>query len=280
MFSQLSNSMKATLFYAIAFTLVLVVALFGQRLGELSAMLSMCTSLAAVLIMLLVVTPDGYSKEGWKALALHKAGWSQMGLAILAPFVVMASTYIIVWITGIGHFAAGNFPGIVDLLLSLFMSCALGMAEEIGWRGYLLPHLLPMGRMQAMLLSGLLHGIWHLPLIFLTPFYHPDGNRLIVVGLFLLTLTAAGVLYGYLRLSSESVWPVGIAHGIYNLAWNLFSSYTVAGAAPLLLVYLASESGLIPLIVLVILTGWLVYRWQRQPEAVQPPNVLAGERFA
>ena len=75
----------------------------------------------------------------------------------------------------------------------------------------------------------------HLPLILLTPFYHPGGNRVIVVGLFLLTLTAAGVLYGYLRLTSESVWPVGIAHGVYNSAWNLFSGLTVAGAAPLLL---------------------------------------------
>jgi len=31
------------------------------------------------------------------------------------------------------------------------------------------------------LLTGLLHGIFHLPLILLTPFYHSAGNKLIVV---------------------------------------------------------------------------------------------------
>ena len=136
-----------------------------------------------------------------------------------------------------------------------------------------------MGRLRALLLSGLLHGIWHLPLILLTPFYHPGGNRAIVVGLFLLTLTAAGVLYGYLRLTSESVWPVGIAHGVYNSAWNLFSGLTVAGAAPLLLEYMASESGLIPLIGVTMLSGWLVYRWQRPSSVAQTSTVFASKHI-
>jgi len=98
------------------------------------------------------------------------------------------------------------------------------VAEEIGWRGYLLPHLLPLGPMRAMLLSGLLHGLWHLPLLLLTPFYHASGNRLLVVGLFLLTLTVAGLLYGYLRLTSGSVWPVALAHGALNTFWIQFSA--------------------------------------------------------
>jgi hypothetical protein len=66
----------------------------------------------------------------------------------------------------------------------------------IGWRGYFLRHLLTLGRRRALLLSGLLHGLWHMPLLLLTPFYHGLGNRWIVVPLFLLTLTAAGVVYG------------------------------------------------------------------------------------
>ena len=216
MFKQLSSFMQASLFYLIAFTLALLIALFGQGLGEASGPASMVTSLIAVLLMLLVVTPEGYSSAGWKALALHKMGWSKWGLAILAPLGVMAGTYLIIWITGIGRFTLANFPSAVDLVLMVLVNCVFGLVEEIGWRGYLLPRLLGLGRLRALLLSGLLHGIWHLPLILLTPFYHPDGNRIIIVGLFLLTLMAAGVLYGYLRLTSESVWPVGIAHGVYK----------------------------------------------------------------
>ena len=280
MLTQLSDLKKASLFYAIAFTLVLFVALFAQKLGGASEPASMSTSIIAVLLMLLAVTPDGYRRAGWKALGLHKAGWSKWGLAILAPLLVMAGTYSIVWITGLGRFTLANFPSAIDLVLMVVVNCVFGLVEEIGWRGYLLPHLLPLGRLRALLLSGLLHGIWHLPLILLTPFYHPGGNRVIVVGLFLLTLTAAGVLYGYLRLTSESVWPVGIAHGVYNAAWNLFSGLTVAGAAPLLLEYMASESGLIPLIGVTLLSAWLVYRWQRQPSAAQTPTGFTSKRFA
>ncbi|RPI24244.1 MAG: CPBP family intramembrane metalloprotease [Chloroflexota bacterium] len=77
--------------------------------------------------------------------------------------------------------------------------------EEIGWRGYFLPHLLPLGRNRALLHSGQFHGVFHLPLILLTPFYHGLGNRLIVIPLFLMALTAAGVWYGYLRLRNRSV---------------------------------------------------------------------------
>lgn len=277
MLTQLSSLTKASLFYAIAFTLALSVALLGDRLSGVSEMASMSTSLIAVLLMLLVVTPDGYRRAGWKALALHKMGWSKWGLAILGPLLVMAGTYVIVWITGLGRFTLANFPSTIDLILMVVVNCVFGLVEEIGWRGYLLPHLLPLGQMRALLLSGLLHGVWHLPLILLTPFYHPGGDRLIVVSLFLLTLTAAGVLYGYLRFTSESVWPVGIAHGIYNSAWNLFSGLTAAGAAPLLLEYMASESGLIPLLGVTLLSAWLVYRWPRQSVPARTSPVLVSK---
>jgi hypothetical protein len=48
----------------------------------------------------------------------------------------------------------------------------------------------------------------------------------------------------------------------------------------LLLDYLAGESGLLSLIGLVLVAGWLVYRWQAQPKSAHPPAVLAGEPLA
>jgi hypothetical protein len=122
-----------------------------------------------------------------------------------------------------------------------------------------------------------LHGLWHLPLMLLTPFYHANGNRFIVVGLFLLTLTVAGVLYGYLRLTSGSLWPVALAHGAFNTFWWQFSSLTVATSSSLLLEYLAGESGLLSLLGAVLLASWLVYRWQGQPGAGQTVATLASE---
>ena len=66
-----------------------------------------------------------------------------------------------------------------------------GIGEEIGWRGYLLPHLMKLGQLRASITTGFLHGVWHLPLLLLTPFYHQDGNRWIVVALFLVALPQA-----------------------------------------------------------------------------------------
>jgi membrane protease YdiL (CAAX protease family) len=281
MFNQLSSLMKASLYYLIALTLALLVALFGQGLGERSATLSMFTPLAAVLLMLLVVTRDGYTRAGWRVLGLHQAGWGSWGLAVLGPLLVLGCTYAIVWSTGIAHLDRTNGQGMIDFLLNLVISLIVtslfALAEEVGWRGYLLPHLLSLGNMRAMLLSGLLHGLWHLPLMLLTPFYHASGNRFIVVGLFLVTLTVAGFLYGYLRLTSGSLWPVTLAHGALNTFWYQFAALTVATSSPLLLEYLAGESGLLSLVGAAILAGWLVYRRQGQPGAGQTAATLASE---
>jgi membrane protease YdiL (CAAX protease family) len=35
--------------------------------------------------------------------------------------------------------------------------------EEYGWRGYLLPKLLPLGELRASLLVGVIWGVWHFP---------------------------------------------------------------------------------------------------------------------
>ena len=36
-------------------------------------------------------------------------------------------------------------------------------AKELGWRGYLLPKLMPLGEKKALLISGLIWGLWHAP---------------------------------------------------------------------------------------------------------------------
>ncbi|HNY86221.1 MAG TPA: hypothetical protein PKL54_04470 [Candidatus Hydrogenedentes bacterium] len=65
----------------------------------------------------------------------------------------------------------GAFPGLLlgaglasSVLLGcvFFSLCVLGL--EIGWRGYLLPRLLPLGRVPAHLVSGTLWALWFLPL--------------------------------------------------------------------------------------------------------------------
>jgi membrane protease YdiL (CAAX protease family) len=230
----------------------------------------------ATLLMLLVVTRDGYSRAGWAELGLHRAGTRAWALAILGPLAVLTFAYVTVWSAGIATFAPpslGPMDWIVGLGSNLFQGLVVGtltfsLGEEIGWRGYLLPKLVgALGPGRGMALTGFLHGVFHMPIIFLTPYYHPDGNRWIIVPLFLITFTIGGLLYGYLRLSSGSVWPASLAHSAHNTFWALLGSMTVA-ASPLATEYLAGETGLLPIMGYGLLAIWLL------------PRLRLGERGA
>jgi membrane protease YdiL (CAAX protease family) len=269
MFSNLNDIAKAVVFYALAFGLGVVTVLLAPLLGdEPAGLLIMLMPLIAVVLMLLVVTRDGYSRAGWRALGLRRAGWRGWPLALAGPVAVLGFTYAVTWASGIGHVvspAGGPADAALNFVIDLLIGTIFALGEEIGWRGYFLPHLLPLGQRRALLLSGLLHGAWHLPLLLMTSFYHGLGNRLIVIPLFLITLSAAGVCYGYLRLTTGSAWPAAILHGTFNSVWSLLSKLTI-GASPVLLEYVAGESGIATLLGVIVFAVYLLWRLERQAQ--------------
>ena len=283
MFGHPGDLAKAATFYAITFALALIVALLplGDD-GSLPQMLSMLAPSVAVLIMMMVVTRDGRSRDAWRGLGLHRAGWRLWSAAFLGPVVLLLAAYAVVWATSLADPALPGAPlgGVtVDTLMNFAVVLVFATTEEIGWRGYLLPRLMGLGVARATLLTGLLHGVYHLPLLLLTPFYHGSGSPLLVVPLFLLSLTLAGPIYGYLRLATGSVWPAAIAHTALNTTWNLLAKLTVA-ASPLAVEYLAGESGLLPLLGYAAVAGWCLYRMpgapRRSAEAAPPASAAAA----
>jgi membrane protease YdiL (CAAX protease family) len=84
----------------------------------------------------------------------------------------------------------------------------------------------------------------------MTSYYHADGNPMLVVPLFLVTVTLAGAFFGYLRLWTGSVWPVAIAHGVFNLVWNIGSEFLKADR-PETMEYIGGESGILMIIALI-----------------------------
>src|SRR6476619_6764690 len=105
MFTHLSNSAKASLFFVIAFGLTVTISLLYPILGQITAFIHMYTPTLSVLIMMLVVTRDGYSKAGWATLGLHRLGLRWWLLALIGPLAVMSAVYGIVWNTGMAQFA-------------------------------------------------------------------------------------------------------------------------------------------------------------------------------
>ncbi len=272
MFTHLTNPAKAFLFWGIALALTLSVSLLAPILGEATLLIHMYTPTLSVLLMLLVVTRDGYSRGAWRAPGLNRAGLRSWPLALLGPLALLSVVYGVVWSTGIARAVVPAewtlAAGVTNVGLGLAVSSALALGEEIGFRGYLLPRLMHLGTTRALLLSGLLHGIWHFPVMLLTPFFPILGTWLIIGPVILMTLTAAGVFYGYLQLTSGSVWPTSLAHGALNtLLLGVFPMFTVA-VSPLALEYLAGETGVLTFAATAAAAVWLLYRMRQRSDAL------------
>lgn len=104
------------------------------------------------------------------------------------------------------------------LLISPLLNAISTFGEEFGWRGYLQPKLMPLGSRKALLLTGVIWGIWHWPVILMgynygmayfgAPFLGP-----LAMVWFTLSLS---IIFGWLTIKAESVWPAVIAHGALN----------------------------------------------------------------
>lgn len=113
-----------------------------------------------------------------------------------------------------------------SLLIAPGINALFEFGEEWGWRGFLLPKLLPLGQWPALLLTGALWGLWHLPVVLLGYDYpfHPK------FGIILMTIYCVifGVLLGWLRLATGSIWPAAVGHGALNAVGGF--SYVIADA--------------------------------------------------
>ena len=102
------------------------------------------------------------------------------------------------------------------LLLGPLINVVFAMGEELGWRGFLLPRLLPLGQWKALIFSGIIWGVWHAPAIAQGHNY-PDHP---ILGILLMTVFCVllGIIIGWMYLNTRSPWVAALAHGSIN-AW-------------------------------------------------------------
>jgi uncharacterized protein len=279
MFTTLTDNSKAAIFTGIVLLLAVTVAasinLFSITSEFLSIVLYMFTPALTALIMMLVVTRDGFSREGWRLLGLHRLGLKAWWIALLLPLVVGVVATALVWATPLASFLVPDY-GIGGATLDFAIEVVLAtltfsLGEELGWRGYLLPRLLSIGLTRALVLVGLVWAAWHMPLIFLTPLYHAAGNKLIVLPLFVGTIVAASFFFGYLRVWTGSVWPASIGHSAHNAAWNALGAFTVTSNPVMVNEYLAGDNGILILAGTAVGAVWLGRKVSNDLGATRPP---------
>jgi membrane protease YdiL (CAAX protease family) len=277
MFTRLTDTSEAAIFSVLVLLMAIGDALLIRALGLTGglglAALWMCTPTVATLIMLLVVTREGYSKEGWKSLGLHRLGLNVWWIAFGVTLLITVAASAIVWATPLASLVLPE-NGIVDTLIDFLIEVVLitltvVLFEEIGMRGYLLPKLLSLGRTPALALSGLVWATWHMPLILLTSLF-PVGNKLISLPLFYATIVAASFIFGYLRIYSGSVWPASIAHSVHNAAWDTLGAFTVTSYPLIVNKYLVGDYGLLILAGAVIGAIWIRYILRSGMNQAQP----------
>jgi membrane protease YdiL (CAAX protease family) len=156
------------------------------------------------------------------------------------------------------------------LLLGPLINVIFTMGEELGWRGFLLPQLLPLGQWKALLISGVIWGVWHAPAIAQGHNY-PDHP---ILGILLMTVFCVllGIIIGWMYLKARSPWVAALAHGSINAWAGLPYLFLMPGLDTALGGTLTSVPGFIAMGLFI---GWLVLtkRLQVQVEAEAQPVI-------
>jgi membrane protease YdiL (CAAX protease family) len=110
---------------------------------------------------------------------------------------------------------------LIGVLVAPLINSLFTFGEEFGWRSYLLGKLMPLGGRKAMILMGLIWGVWHWPLIVMGHNYGaytldypgaPWTGMLAMVWFCFI----CGVLLSWMALRGGSVWPAVIGHAAIN----------------------------------------------------------------
>jgi uncharacterized protein len=227
--------------------------------------LGMFAPMIAALIMRLFV-----NKEGVKGSLGLLRSWRYYLAALVAPAVFVTAVVLIVQALGLGEFRWSQAGWLVylTLMLKTLPNIPFTFGEEYGWRGYLLPRLLPLGEIRATLLVGLIWGPWHVPFL-LAGLNYPGVNFWVAFLVFCFTVVVLSFAYTWCYVaSSGSVVVVALLHQSFNTFSDTFWQPPLMSEGSQLA---ASVVGGVVMVALVV----LVYGLFKRPVHVEDPE----ERF-
>ena len=222
------------------------------------------------------VTHEGFADAGLKPNL--KTKWRYYLIAWFLPLLISAIIIGLVSVLGIAHpdftfqraievLAPGTkvpaipvfilFLAPVYLLIAALFSTFFLFGEEFGWRGYLQMRLFSGQPLLAAISTGIIWGIWHYP-INIRGYNFPDHP---VLGLLVFPVTTVmlSIIFGWLRLHTDSVWTACLAHAATNsIGATLTMSLFLGGGDSIFFSYL----GLIGWIPLGALCLWIVLTGQ------------------
>ncbi|MFG6355352.1 MAG: CPBP family intramembrane metalloprotease [Acetatifactor sp.] len=161
---------------------------------------------------------DRRQKRRGKWLHYHLAVWGQLTLILASVALLCLYKGVPISLQYSGAYSVGL------LLFNIavgFVGLLIYFGEEWGWRGYLFPRLKELtGTVPALLLTGTVWGLWHLPELLRGMNFgtdlpgYPVSNVLLMCVYCILT----GTFLTWLTDRSGSIWPATLAHMLQDHA--------------------------------------------------------------
>jgi CAAX protease family protein len=237
-----------TIYFAILVVLSVAIegfVIINPHLDGLIAGLMLVPALASVVARL--VLREGFSDVSFRFGG--RRGWSAILQALIFPVVVGLVAYGIAWTTGLARLDLQPVGGlVVPFAIGVVVSLVLVSGEEIGWRGYMLTRLIDSGVPRPVLASGLIWGLWHVPIV-LAGVYAAGPSPALSAVLIMVSITSFGYVIARMRLETGSVWPAVVLHAAWNsIIQGPFDGATTGGGATLWV----GESGVLTALTLVV----------------------------
>ncbi len=158
------------------------------------------------------------------------------------------------------------FAALASPILNLIST----FGEEFGWRGYLLPKLQPLGNNTAILLTGVIWGIWHWPVILMGYNYGFDYVGFPWLGLAAMVLftVVVGIFLAWVTMKSESVWASVIGHGALNGIAAIGALFLIKNPPTLLGPYPTGLISMIPFLIVGILILLFAFSKEKQKTVI------------
>lgn len=155
------------------------------------------------------------------------------------------------------------------LTIGPIFNTLFALGEEVGWRAYLLPKLMPLGRLRAVLLTGLIWGVWHWPAILQGHNYpdHPYLGMLMMIGF----TTLFGAFLSWLYLRTRSPWAPALGHA----SVNAFAGLPLLFFEKVDMIVGGTLTSLIGWIPMIALLAWLALRGGFNDDPAAAPEETA-----
>ncbi|SHN47498.1 CPBP family intramembrane glutamic endopeptidase [Cryptosporangium aurantiacum] len=155
------------------------------------------------------------TREGFADARLRlrwRAAWRYYVLAWLAPIGVLAVTVVLAVL--FAGYRPSGLGVVAPFVLIALVVPPIFFGEEFGWRSYLQQRIVARPTV-AVLVTGLIWGVWHWPLAFTG--YADYDNLPLGLATWTVHTLLIGILLGWLFVRSGSVWVTCLAHGCSNL---------------------------------------------------------------